>query len=75
MMISRCSPIIKDPQDSVIINCTHDIEEINTNLYSENVFQGSIGDNFLPKGYQWKLECPVISNKLKKIEREVEKRD
>ena len=62
-----------DPQDSVIVNCTNDIEEINNNLYSlssSDGFQGDIGSNFLPKGYEWKLDCPVLSNKLKKIDKQ-----
>ena len=60
----------KDPQDSVIVNCSHDIEEINNNLYSgdNTMFDGNIGNNFLPKGYEWKLQCPVLSDKLKKID-------
>ena len=58
------------PSDSVIINCTQDIEEINNNLHSNNddIFKDEIGDNFLPKGYEWKFQCPVLSDKLKKID-------
>ena len=60
------------PSDSVIINCTQDIEEINNNLYSDDndndIFKDEIGDHFLPKGYEWKLKCPVLSDKLKKID-------
>ena len=60
-----------DPSDSVIVNCTHDIEEINTNLHlNDDIFKDKIGDDFLPKGYEWKLKCPVLSDKLRKIDAE-----
>ena len=50
----------KDPLDSVIVNCTYDIEQFNNNnfLYS---------DNDTSKGSECKFKCPVLSDKLKKI--------
>lgn len=55
-----------DRNDSVIINCENDIEDIN-NLHSK-VFKDQIGDNGLPDDYEWKLQCPVLSDKLKYID-------
>eukprot|EP01084_Bolivina_argentea_P052390 96250_1 len=56
-----------DKNDSVIVNCTNDIEEMN-GLYS-NVFTDKIGKNGLPNNFEWKYKCPVLSDKLKYIDK------
>ena len=56
-----------DINDSVIINCEHDIEEIN-NLHS-NIFKDKINDNNLPNGFKWNFKCPVVSDKLKYVDK------
>eukprot|EP01084_Bolivina_argentea_P055773 102189_1 len=55
-----------DYNDSVIMNCGYDIEEIN-NLHS-NMFQDEVGNNGLPKNFKWKLKCPILSTELKSID-------
>ena len=59
-------------KSGVVVNCTHDTEEINNNLYCEDdIFKDEIGDNFSPKGYEWKFECFVLSDKLEEIDGEI----
>ena len=55
-----------DRNDSIIVNCENDIEEIN-NLHLK-IFQDKIGKNGLPDNYEWQLKCPVLSDKLEYVD-------
>merc|ERR1712154_244781 len=46
----------------MIENCKFDEKRLD-NFYEEDAVE--IGSHGLPKGYEWKLQCPVLALKLK----------